>query len=169
MDCPSKPRPLLRRIRGFLVLRWFKIHPIIGRPGHISKEKNVQIQLERIQAQEFVATKQSIMRFVRHRFGPFPARFASTMALNDRLLQHGYVLTVVPACLSVGFLVHTFCHRLRLLIWLAYNGRARARFSVPEVRQRAIIYVLLVAASLHQNIISLVLTLTVCGLSFFVS
>ena len=27
MDYPSKPRPLLRRMRGFLVLRWFKIGP----------------------------------------------------------------------------------------------------------------------------------------------
>ena len=59
----------------------------------------------------------SIMRFVRHRFGPFPARFAPTMASNDRLLQHGYILTVVPAFLAVGFLIHTFCHRLRMLVW----------------------------------------------------
>ena len=91
------------------------------------------------------------------------------MALNDRLLQHDYILTVVPACLAVGFLIRAFCRRLRMLIWQAYYGRARARFSVPEVRQRGIVYVLLVAASLHQNIITLVHTLTVRGLSFFVS
>ena len=109
------------------------------------------------------------MRFVRLRFGPFAARFALTMASNDRLLRHAYILTVVPAHLTVGFLVQIFCHRLRMLTWYAYYGRARAPSSVPGVQMRVVIYDGLVAASLHRNILELVQTLTVRILSFCVS